>query len=224
MFSTRRWSCLAIATLLLTSVGCSHQQLCTTCKSHVTTHPPSCGCGANTVMNVMVDPSGPPGTYVLMPGKTPVGAGTAPAKSGPITLPPNMVSNPEMPKIIAPTRIYPPQQLAPAVVAKAQPGETHTVAKPTEAPSGGARYDHAKDHSWLMGKLEYLYSKKVWRVRYSPPEVDDELGGCVTLVGIDPALDNFKSGQMVRVDGVLVDPDSRQLSPAYQVHGLKPLE
>jgi len=102
---------------------------------------------------------------------------------------------------------------------------TDTAPKEFRDPATGMiRYDHARDYSWVVGKLEYLHSKHQWRVRYAPYDVDDELGGVVALTGVDHMNDQLKNGMTVRIQGNLVNPESRKSSPEYYVYDLKSME
>jgi hypothetical protein len=163
-------------------------------------------------MNVVPDPARPPGSYVVDHKPAP------PRDNRSVITAPGTPENPGSVTRAPVTKLIP-----------TQPGTSGTFATATQKPTtevenARIRYDHAKDFTWVMGKLEYLYSKRAWRVRYSPPEVEDQYGGTFTLVGVEDLSESFKSGQMVRVDGVVLDPETRQLSPKYQVHAIKPLE
>jgi hypothetical protein len=71
----------------------------------------------------------------------------------------------------------------------------------------------------LVGELTYVHVRGVWRLRYALPESPDAYGGMVTLTGTElPA--GVRNGQLVRVEGKLCDPASREPSPAYQVRAV----
>jgi hypothetical protein len=89
-------------------------------------------------------------------------------------------------------------------------------------PGAEPEQGHAPDYSWLVGELHYLEVRQVWRLRYAPVEEEDRYGGSVTLTENGPMSD-YRSGQRVRVQGQLVDPDSRDPSPAYCVRSMEPL-
>ena len=57
-------------------------------------------------------------------------------------------------------------------------------------------------------------------MRYVSIEEEDRYGGCVTLVTPGRAL-QFKPGQIVRVEGALIDPDSHHLRPAFEVRSIR---
>ena len=120
----------------------------------------------------------------------------------------------------------------------------HTVAKPADAAAGdggwqvlggsvredGVRrrtytdltvnpaFAHAPDYSWLVGELQPVGPDGGWCVRFASVEEDRDV---VTLVDV-PGADGLKAGQIVRVEGQLVDPHSRELRPAYKVTALRP--
>jgi len=82
------------------------------------------------------------------------------------------------------------------------------------------RFGHDPNYRWLVGTLDYSQIQRAWLLRYMSYEEDDRYGGCVTLVGSIPAA-SVKKGQTVRVEGSLIDPESRQLRPAFQVDNIR---
>lgn len=87
-------------------------------------------------------------------------------------------------------------------------------------PSENPARAHAADYSWLVGELHYVHVRGAWRLRYGTPNEDDRYGGTVTLKGVE-TVPGFKNGQLVRVEGQLLDPASREPSPVYQVRTVK---
>jgi hypothetical protein len=85
-----------------------------------------------------------------------------------------------------------------------------------DLPGDSAR-GFAADYSWLVGEVHYVHVRGVWRLRYALPEDDDRYGGTVTLSG-SLAATPFQNGQVVCVEGRLLDAASREPSPVYQVH------
>jgi hypothetical protein len=79
-------------------------------------------------------------------------------------------------------------------------------------------FDHAADYSWLTGRLEYLYVRNVWRIRYAGCDEDDRFGGGLTLSASFPSHE-FKDGQLVHVEGQVLNPEARDRDggPRYQV-------
>lgn len=104
--------------------------------------------------------------------------------------------------------------------AAAQPTALQAVPAPFSDAPPHPRFAHARDYRWLVGKLDYSRIQKAWLLRYVSFEEEDRYGGCVTLVA-PPSIRNFKPGQIVRVEGSLIDPNSHQLRPAYQVRSLR---
>jgi hypothetical protein len=92
---------------------------------------------------------------------------------------------------------------------------------PDAQTKAGATFGHDAKYRWLMGALEYSPTQRTWLLHYLPYQENDHYGGCVALVGIDPQM-RFKPGQIVRVEGSLIDPNSMQLQPAYEVQRIRP--
>lgn len=88
---------------------------------------------------------------------------------------------------------------------------------PVSTASG---YGHDPNYRWLVGTLDYSRNQGAWVLRYVSYEEDDRYGGCVTLVG-DTATMSLKPGQTVRVEGSMIDPESRQLQPAFEVRSIR---
>jgi len=116
----------------------------------------------------------------------------------------------------------PPPSADRAEVPDVVPAGTHRP-QPTPTAARNAGYGHAPDYSWLTGELEYLRSRNVWRLRYSPADQEDCHGGIVLLVG-DGLPSDCKCGQVVRVEGQLVNPDVDQARPPYWVRSFKVLK
>src|SRR5262249_19667432 len=74
-----------------------------------------------------------------------------------------------------------------------------------QEPSGG-QFGHAPDYGWLVGELQYLQTRHAWRLRYARPGDADRYGGTVTLSG-DALPADGSGGQLVRIEGHLVNPD-----------------
>ncbi|HEV3259494.1 MAG TPA: hypothetical protein VG013_21695 [Gemmataceae bacterium] len=83
-------------------------------------------------------------------------------------------------------------------------------------------FGHAADYTWLTGELELIHPNNVWHLRYASVQDDDRYGGGVTLTETGP-MDRFSCGQCVRVEGRMVDPDSRACSPEFRVLSITPL-
>jgi hypothetical protein len=81
-------------------------------------------------------------------------------------------------------------------------------------------FAHAADYSSITGELRFDKVRKAWTVRYASAEDDDKYGGSVTLADM-PNMADFMSGQMVQVDGRLVDAETHESLPPYQVSSMK---
>lgn len=126
----------------------------------------------------------------------------------------------------APVSNHRPEPPAISVLPPGEPNESTPTVEPLVesaalpgTPVAAVSSGHGPDHRWLVGRLQYLHVRDVWRIRYAAPESDDRYGGTMTLV--DPgAMTAFHAGQLVRVEGCVVEPESREPSPAYRVHSI----
>ncbi len=107
------------------------------------------------------------------------------------------------------------EQLSPASYQKATTAAGAAVSLPA-----GPRFGHDANYLWLVGTLDYSRIQQAWLLRYVPVEEEDRYGGCVTLVAPNGVL-HFKRGQTVRVEGSLIDPESQQLRPAFEVRKIR---
>lgn len=95
---------------------------------------------------------------------------------------------------------------------------------PPSAPCGPKIVPgHAPDYSWLIGEIEFLQTRGDWRLRYGNAEDEDRYGGTVTLGGDNLPTDS-QSGQLVRVEGYLVNPQASEPRPLYWVQSLSVLK
>ncbi len=79
-------------------------------------------------------------------------------------------------------------------------------------------FDHAPDFTWLVGELQQA-GPDAWCLRFASVEDDVDT---VSLVDV-PASAQLKAGQMVRVEGKLVDPHAHESRPAYHVAAIHPV-
>jgi hypothetical protein len=80
-------------------------------------------------------------------------------------------------------------------------------------------FAHAADYTWLVGELRSI-GPDVWTVRFA--SVDDERD---TVVLVDaPPMNDMHTGQLVRVEGQLVDPSSHDPRPAFRVAAIHPVD
>jgi hypothetical protein len=135
-----------------------------------------------------------------------------------------------------------PARAAEVAAAPAQPEVIPTThqpapAEPPAAPADSGRrvgrrtfrditahpaFAHAPDYAWLVGELRYVTLDKAWVLRYLSAEDEDRYGGSVTLLTPRP-LTGYRDGQLVRVEGELVDPAAPGPRPTYRVHDIQPV-
>lgn len=142
----------------------------------------------------------------------------------PAPVSPTLASLPDKANPVAPPSIV--KEKAPSATsapATAEPAKTVAtkipVATPASAPAGNA-FAHAKDYSWLQGKLVRIHSRGGhWQVRYAPLDQQDEHGGMVVLTGAVDA--DMKEGDIVKVAGSLAGYDDRLRATLYRNASLK---
>lgn len=83
-------------------------------------------------------------------------------------------------------------------------------------------FAHDPDYRWVQGELQFVYTRNAWRLRYASVDEEDRYGGSVTLIEVG-SMNNFSSGQFVRVEGCVVNPESKEPSPAYRVSSIQPV-
>jgi hypothetical protein len=81
---------------------------------------------------------------------------------------------------------------------------------------------HAGDYHWLTGILTQEAQTGTWSIRYATPEEKDHHGGVMDLLSNGP-MTGFYPGQMVRVEGELVDPKPFQIRAAYLARSIEAL-
>ncbi len=207
---------LWLGTILLTAfltTGCQHaRQSC-----------PICGTSGPPVA-AATDVSKPKGyaQSVAAPGADLPSADSAPiistaAKSDARTAA-EVSGEPTDPRSPAITRIEPGQ---------GQPEDTTPrgeVARRTFADiTAHPRFAHDPSYRWLNGTLDYSKIHNAWVLRYASVEEDDRYGGSVTL-DYSGRMSSFKSGQLVRVEGQLINPESTELRPAFRVQSIRNME
>jgi hypothetical protein len=153
----------------------------------------------------------------VVPGKAVDGPGLLPAPVVQPAIQPigwkDPVPPPPLPRGMTTETALPQFTPPPRMTAAGHPGDS--------APPSRASFAHASDYSWVSGELDYVYSKKAWRVRYATLDEEDRYGGSVLLASEDESLlQRFKPGQMVRVEGHLVKPDAREGSPLYRIDSI----
>ena len=78
---------------------------------------------------------------------------------------------------------------------------------------------HAEDYSWLRGEVQYDHISKGWRLRYAGLDEYDRWGGAVILAA-DGSLDRLRDGQIVKVQGHLVESENRRGAPLYHADSI----
>lgn len=182
-----------------------------------------CGCKSSSAENTYPkDPlllskkpvEGKTGATDAVPGATLVASAEPVAPTAPTTAlaslrkpaektrPENSIGSSRAP---APTALIPnhqgPTTAMPAVRASAAPVPNETSPR---TPVAGT-FGHAPDYTWLQGVLDKHYHGTM-HLRYCDATVEDTWGGKVCLEA-DPRLDQFKEGDVILVEGVVV-PDN----------------
>ena len=85
------------------------------------------------------------------------------------------------------------------------------------------KFAHDPNYRWLVGRLDYSKVRQTWTLRFASVEEDDRYGGSVTLDN-SGRMAAFQSGQLVRVEGQLVDADDTRPRPSYHAHSIQPVE
>lgn len=204
-FLPRWWPGTCLLVLLLTT-GCQHHRTCRT--------------PYNTYSAVAM------GAPVALPPR-PAPAVEAPAQASEPVLP---VEN-TLPPVIHTAAKPALSSAADSILSQAPPTSSSVVLPPiaqTDSPASepnGAvpthpHFAHDPHYQWLVGTLDYSRIQRAWLLRYVPIEEEDRYGGCVTLELSTRSM-RFKPGQIVRVEGSLIDPDSQQLRPAFEVENIR---
>jgi hypothetical protein len=82
-------------------------------------------------------------------------------------------------------------------------------------------FSHDKDYHWLIGTVEQKKGTSQWEIRYASVDEDDVYGGHLLLVPAATAP-NLKSGQLVRVEGYVLEGADRATFRAQSVRPLYP--
>jgi hypothetical protein len=145
------------------------------------------------------------------------------AAAAPAATPYGAVTSSKLPEVNHEMTAPPPAPVAAAVPRTMPPVAPAAEQVPTApAPYTSAGYHHSPDYTVLVGELFHNARHDTWRLRYAGVDVEDRYGGCVTLANVGREMADFKNGQYVRVEGAVVDPESREVSPAYRVRDILP--
>ncbi len=221
----RRWLGASILSSALL-VGCSHSRHeCASCSAqasvapgYVQTLPGTYGGPTMSYAQPRVAVQPMPQTPVMQTPAVPpaVTAATLPPPPPPAVEPtPAPVS-----QVSATVPAKPETETAPASYtltgAEEKPVMRRSYADITAKPG----YGHATDYGWLTGEVQFVHARNEWRIRYASVDEEDRFGGGLTLTEMGP-MTAYTDGQMVRVTGQVVNPDSRE--PLYRVGSIQPL-
>lgn len=205
------WRGTCLLAVLLTC-GCQHPRTC--CSP----------CDANPVtMGAPVVAKEAPALTPALDVPSGVGEAAAPAAN---IIPPVVRTTANIPAVDPMLNLAPPphSSLPSGAAARGQFDAISYQESPQTEPAprrlaGDGQFAHDANYQWLVGTVDYSRIQQAWVLRYVPVEEEDRYGGCVTLVTNRPM--NFKQGQTLRVQGALIDPDSQQLRPAFQVQDIR---
>jgi len=110
--------------------------------------------------------------------------------------------------------VFEPRSTSPRV---ALPSSNGTTRRQT------SQYGYASDHTWLKGQLEYLSSKKEWKLRYIPIDGEtDEYGGSVVIKD-SSRLKDCEAGQFVTIQGSIdkASTGAGSFAPSYSIERIK---
>jgi hypothetical protein len=117
--------------------------------------------------------------------------------------------------VVLPAPAAPPSQ---APLAAASPSFPRSEPLPGRKayvdPTAAPCFNHAADHSWLIGQVEYSRISKEWRIRYASVDEPDKFGGRMLLIE-NHHLSLLQDGQYVQVHGHVVNPDNAGTGPVF---------
>jgi len=132
---------------------------------------------------------------------------------------------PSVPQALPPVAMTLPIESSSAKISPITPVNEDVVKRRSFADiTADTRFSHAADYTWMIGRLHYVHGKDQWRLRFASVDEEDRLGGSVTLTGQGHRMTHFKDGQIVRVEGNLIDPDSRDVAPAFRMMDIQPAQ
>lgn len=209
--SVRRWLRVSLAAAVV-AVGCNHAPVQKTAQGPSPNNPTNSVAASRTTGYRAATPS-TPSTQTAV-AAAPKGPLAPPAETKPVAPP---TPAPEVP-VVSTILDRAVHQTAATAPEKAAPSR--------EEPSSSSRrtaFSHADDYSWLSGQLQYSRFNKTWRLRFASLDEIDPYGGSVTIVD-DLRLAGCKDGQMVRVDGHLLNPGQKGSAPPYEVNSIQVLD
>jgi hypothetical protein len=101
--------------------------------------------------------------------------------------------------------------------------ETAPVRRTFTDLTANPAFAHDPTYRRLVGTLDYSHFHNSWTLRFASVEEEDQYGGSVTLVETGP-MTSFQSGQLVRVEGFLVNPEDARPRPTYHVQSIRPMD
>jgi hypothetical protein len=109
---------------------------------------------------------------------------------------------------------------APAPAAAAAPAPA-AQASTRSVEALAEQMGHAPDFNWVCGTLWYYADEGLWRVNYGAKE-EDKFGGTLTLTDLGPLPKEFHVGQMVYVEGHLLDVGPNSVYQVYKILQMAP--
>ncbi len=101
-------------------------------------------------------------------------------------------------------------ELRPVPQARERPPRRRSFVDLTAA----ACFSHSPDYRSLNGQVEFLSSRKEWRLRYASVDETDPYGGRVTLIE-NEHVQYLSDGQYIEAQGRLLNPHESDGRPAY---------
>ncbi|MBV9126003.1 MAG: hypothetical protein JO112_21840 [Planctomycetes bacterium] len=171
------------------------------------------------VKTVVVESVSPP-AHDPVPGTSPSKTGVGEAGSSPKaslkapTTRENASAPVLVPIIVPPAPPERPKELPPpaALAGKIEPVAFH----PEPQTAGGPTLAHDPDYHWLAGELWYAPGQGAWRIHYANPKDGDHYNGVLTLTETG-AMDQFRIGQLVYVEGKVTEINAASPEPVYRV-------
>jgi hypothetical protein len=121
----------------------------------------------------------------------------------------------------APSAFQIPETVTPHTTLKVETPSSESTSEKLKRRTFGditakEQFAHADDHSWLVGEVHFDRKRQAWRLRYASVDEIDRFGGSVTL-DCTRLLSEAKDGDLVRVEGSVVDAEASDPAPTYHV-------
>ena len=228
MLANRLLQRIAVLGALALTVGCSHRSCTTKGTIAGTCHPQKASCAPKecsktycALKNGCTPPKlGPCNPCAPAPVAAPIQRPAAlPQPTAAVAEPVRRAEALTLP-VVMPSELHlPPPSL------KGYPLMVQSGPRPVAyaAPADPAELRNAPDHSWVIGELRYLHTRRAWQVRFAPVSVVDTYGGAFLLNSVEHMAEHFRDGMIVKVEGMLVEPGKRAPSPNYWVNKIHTL-